>query len=198
MRFLLTCFAVSTVVLAGCSQSSSPSKAPDTGMNHSGMHMTAGTASGDQIKSAMSAAPDSVSKSATIMGFDKKGGMTALRKGTNGWTCMPDTPETPGPDPMCVDEGGMAWVMAWLGHKDPPMDTVGFGYMLMGGSDADNDDPFATKPPAGKQWVSTGPHVMIFNFGKNFAGYPTTPANTKAPYVMFPNTPYAHLMIPVK
>jgi len=29
-------------------------------------------------------------------------------------------------------------------------------------------------------------------------GYPTTAENTKVPYVMFPNTPYAHLMIPIK
>jgi hypothetical protein len=32
----------------------------------------------------------------------------------------------------------------------------------------------------------------------HFDGYPTTAANTKVPYVMFPGTPYAHLMIPVK
>jgi hypothetical protein len=30
------------------------------------------------------------------------------------------------------------------------------------------------------------------------AGYPTTAENTKVPYVMFPNTPYAHLMIPIR
>jgi hypothetical protein len=39
---------------------------------------------------------------------------------------------------------------------------------------------------------------MVFNIGNKFEGYPTTPADPKAPYVMFPNTPYAHLMIPVK
>jgi hypothetical protein len=110
---------------------------------------------------------------------------------------MPDMPQTPGPDPMCVDEGGMKWATAWLGHTDPPKGVVGFGYMLQGGSDASNTDPFATKPAAGEKWITTGPHVMVFNIGSNFAGYPTTAANPKAPYVMFPNTPYAHLMIPV-
>ena len=39
---------------------------------------------------------------------------------------------------------------------------------------------------------------MVLNIGDHFVGYPTTAANTKVPYIMFPNTPYAHLMIPVK
>jgi hypothetical protein len=75
---------------------------------------------------------------------------------------------------------------------------MGFGYMLAGGSDASNTDPFATEPKPGGQWVDTGPHVMVLNIGNSFVGYPTTAANTKVPYVMFPGTPYAHLMLPVK
>jgi hypothetical protein len=54
------------------------------------------------------------------------------------------------------------------------------------------------EPKAGEKWIDTGPHIMIMNIGDHFAGYPTTAANTKAPYVMFAGTPYAHLMIPVK
>jgi hypothetical protein len=38
----------------------------------------------------------------------------------------------------------------------------------------------------------------VLNIGNRFEGYPTTAANPKAPYVMFPGTPYAHLMLPVK
>src|SRR5689334_10649239 len=55
----------------------------------------------DPIASAESAAPAAVSSKATIVQFDGKGAMTVLRKRTNGWTCMPDAPDTPGPDPMC-------------------------------------------------------------------------------------------------
>jgi hypothetical protein len=40
--------------------------------------------------------------------------------------------------------------------------------------------------------------MMVLNIGDMFAGYPTTATNTKVPYVMFPGTPYAHLMDPVK
>jgi hypothetical protein len=57
----------------------------------------------EMIKSAMSAAPTAVSKHATIVAMEADGKMRTLRKGTNGFTCMPDNPATPGPDPMCMD-----------------------------------------------------------------------------------------------
>jgi hypothetical protein len=160
--------------------------------------MPMGSGDSDVIGSAMSAAPEAVSAGATILGFDEKMQPKILREGTNGWTCMPDMPHTPGPDPMCLDRNGMAWAEAWMAHKDPPPGKIGFGYMLMGGSDASNTDPFAMKPAADGTWVETGPHVMILNIGDQFDGYPTTAGNPKAPYIMFPDTPYAHLMLPVR
>jgi hypothetical protein len=150
------------------------------------------------IASAMSAAPAAVSRNATVVAMNDKMEMRTLRAGTSGWTCMPDVPNTPGPDPMCVDKNGMDWVMALVGHKDPPHEKMALAYMLAGGSDASNTDPWATKPAAGDQWVKTGPHMMVMNVGAHFDGYPTTAASTAVPYVMYANTPYAHLMIPVK
>jgi hypothetical protein len=148
----------------------------------------------DKIKSAMSAAPAAIAANATIVDMAT---MKPLRKGTNGWTCFPDGP-SPGVDPMCLDQNGMLWADAWMNKKDPPKGKMGFGYMLAGGSDASNTDPFATTPAPGSKWVDTGPHVMVLNIGDAFAGYPTTATNTKIPYVMYAGTPYAHLMIPVK
>lgn len=150
----------------------------------------------ERIKSAMSAAPEEVSKDASIVAMEGTN-MRTIRAGTNGWTCMADGP-SPGVDPMCLDQNGMEWAHAWMSKKDPPKDKMGFGYMLMGGSDASNTDPLATTPKPEGQWVDTGPHVMVLNIGNRFAGYPTTADNTKRPYVMFADTPYAHLMIPVK
>ena len=148
----------------------------------------------EKIKSALSAAPAAIAKDATVMDMPS---MKVLRPGTSGWTCLPDGP-SPGVDPMCLDKNGMEWAGAWMGHKDPPKDKMGIGYMLMGGSDASNTDPFAEKPAAGGTWVDTGPHMMVLNISDRFAGYPTSAANTKVPYVMFANTPFAHLMIPIK
>jgi hypothetical protein len=165
--------------------------------------MTAGpvkppTTEPDMIKSAMSAAPLAIAQGATIVTMGEKMTMKTLRAGTNGWTCFPDMPTTPGADPMCLDKNGLEWAHAWMARKNPPPDKMGFGYMLAGGSDASNTDPFATKPAAGGRWVDTGPHVMILNIGTKFDGYATTADNTKVPYIMFPGTPYAHLMLPVR
>jgi hypothetical protein len=82
--------------------------------------------------------------------------------------------------------------------KTPPPAGVRFGYMLVGGSDASNDDPYATKPAPGKKWVDTGPHVMVLNPGSMADAYPKSAEDPKKPYVMRPGTPYRHLMIPVR
>src|SRR5579884_2986009 len=64
---------------------------------------TASEASNDPIASAESAAPASLAHDATIMTADASGAMKTIRQGKNGWTCIPDDPHTPGPDPMCMD-----------------------------------------------------------------------------------------------
>ena len=152
----------------------------------------------DPIASAQSAAPTSVSANATIARIDEKGTMTILRKGPNGWTCMPDAPDTPGPDPMCFDANAAKWAMAWIGHKQPPTGAVGVMYMLEGGTDASNTDPYAAKPTAENAWINTGPHIMIVGSKDILAGYPSgAKPDTSAPYVMWAGTPYAHLMVPV-
>ncbi|MGK9167905.1 hypothetical protein KXR53_16480 [Inquilinus limosus] len=152
------------------------------------------------ISSAESAAPEAVAKNATIIAFDDQMKSKTVRQGTNGFTCMPDNPRSPGKDPMCLDQGGLAWAQAWMARKDPPKDMIGLGYMLAGGSDASNTDPFASTPTAGGQWVDTGPHIMIFNAGAAAANYPKQgdKPDTKAPYVMWAGTPYEHLMVPVE
>ena len=78
------------------------------------------------IKSAMSAAPARVAQGASIVVMEADGKMRTLREGKNGFTCMPDNPATPGPDPMCMDKNAMEWAMAWVGHKTPAAGKVGF------------------------------------------------------------------------
>ncbi len=151
------------------------------------------------IRSAEAAAPAAVGSGAAIYAVGADGQMRTLREGTNGWWCMPDSPATPGPDPMCGDANAMEWAMAWIGHTDPPAGKIGFIYMLEGGTDASNTDPYATGPAEGNNWITTGPHVMLMNAVPMMAGYPAdaTPDTTK-PFVMWAGTPYQHLMIPVK
>lgn len=152
------------------------------------------------VASAMKAAPAAVAKGATVIAAEADGKIRTVRKGSNNFTCMGDNPATPGPDPMCGDANAMAFINAWLGHTPPAADKVGFMYMLEGGTDASNTDPYAAEPTAGNHWVKTGPHVMVVGAGAMFlAGYPATPdPDTTQPYVMWAGTPYAHLMIPVR
>lgn len=152
------------------------------------------------IESAMSAAPAKVGKNAAIVVMQADGDMRTLRHGSNGFTCMPDNPSTPGPYPMCMDKNSVNWVHAWVARKAPQIGKVGLMYMLSGGTDASNTDPFAARPEAGNHWVETGPHVMIV--GADDAFYDSYPKSavpdTSAPYIMWADTPYRHLMVPVK
>ena len=151
------------------------------------------------IASAMRAAPAGVGRHATIMAMQPDGSMRTLRQGSNGFTCIPDAPATPGPDPMCADKAAMGWVQAWLTHAAPPAGKVGLMYMLEGGTDASNTDPYASKPQ-GKHWIKTGPHVMVVGADPAFYDqYPKAPdPRTNAPYVMWADTPYRHLMAPIR
>ena len=152
------------------------------------------------IASAMTAAPRAVAENATIVVMAADGTMRTVRQGTGSFTCMPDNPTTPGPDPMCMDRNAMDWVQAWATHKEPAPGKVGFIYMLAGGTDASNTDPYATKPTTTNHWIKTGAHVMVV--GADAAYYYAYPRsaepNTAAPYVMWAGTPYRHTMIPVK
>ena len=152
------------------------------------------------IKSALSAAPAGVAKHATVMAMDDKGAMRTLREGNNGFTCMPDLASTPGPDPMCLDKASMDFIHALMTKAAPPVGKVGLMYMLAGGTDASNTDPFSAKPSATDHWIKTGPHLMLA--GADAAFYDAYPKDanpdTSKPYVMWAGTPYQHLMVPVK
>lgn len=190
-----TMAAVSTIALIQNAPAASPAM-------HGADSSPAASRAADKkaIQSAMQAAPKKVSAAATIIapGADSK--MRVLREGTNGFTCMADNPATPGPDPMCMDKNALEWASAWMERKPPPAGKVGFMYMLAGGTDASNTDPYASKPTAENQWVKTGPHVMIVGADANFYDlYPKeAKPDTSVPYVMWAGTPYQHLMIPVR
>ena len=152
------------------------------------------------IGSAMRAAPPKVAEGATIVAVEPGGRMRTLREGRNGFTCMPDNPATPGPDPMCMDKAAMEWVNAWMARKPPVAGRIGFMYMLEGGTDASNTDPFAQRPIATNHWLNTGPNVMVVGADAAFYDQYPRSANpdTAQPYIMWPGTPWQHLMIPVR
>jgi hypothetical protein len=141
----------------------------------------------------MTAAPPQIVRDATIV-RTVNGAMHTLKKGTNDFTCMENNGT-----PMCMDPNAMEWAHAWQTHAPPP-DKIGFIYMLNGDTGASNTDPWATKSEPGNHWIKTGAHVMIVGpAAKTMAGYPrTADADPTKPYVMWPGSPYEHLMLPVK
>lgn len=147
----------------------------------------------DYTAKVAAAAPPAVVKGATIVQMQKDGTMRTLQTGSNGFTCMLADPY----DAMCLDANALLWAQALMKHAVPP-DGIGFVYMLAGDNGASNTDPYAKTGTSDNHWVKTGPHVMIVGSAAKSLGYPTTadpdPTN---PYVMWPDTPYAHVMIPV-
>jgi len=145
------------------------------------------------IRSATSAGPRSISDNATVMAADDAGKMVKVRAGTNGWTCIPDEPTTPGLDPMCIDKSGMEWVSALIAKKPKPTNTApGLIYMLQGGSDISATNPFATTTD---HYVSSPAHFMImWPYDAKTTGFATTPKKTGS-WIMWAGTPYAHLMV---
>lgn len=140
------------------------------------------------------AGPSSLSKNATIM--DRDGNV--LRKGTNGWTCMPDNPETPGTDPVCMNEPWLSFMGALKNKKMPTYTQVGLAYMLQGDTPVSNTDPYATAPKPGDDWVDgLGAHIMILVPDVEALKNVSTNSKNGGPWVMWPDTPYAHLMIPI-
>src|SRR3984893_5451367 len=129
---LLTCAAVLT--LAVCS-SYAFAQAP---MGHPGANMS----DEELIKLAISAAPEAVTKDATVIMVGSDGKTRTLRQGGGQWTCMPGHADAANPDPMCGDLNAMEWAAAWMGHKAPPPNKVGFMYMLRGDGGASNTDPY--------------------------------------------------------
>src|SRR5690242_17242105 len=141
------------------------------------------------------AAPSEVLKDATILNMGADGQMKTIQTGTNGWTCM-----DPGEAPMCADQGGMEWGKAYM-SKGPALQKLGFIYMLRGDNGASNTDPYASGATPDNNWIKTGSHVMIVGAEAKgmMQAYPrdAKPDPTR-PYVMWPGSPYEHLMLPVK
>ena len=186
------------VAMAGCNKQTTATNS-QTADTKTAESTTNTSAASDPVASAESAAPASIAHDAAVVTVGADGKMTPVRAGKNGWTCMPDAPDTPGPDPMCMDANAAKWAQAWIGHKPPPEGAVGVMYMLEGGTDASNTDPYAKAPTADNDWIKTGPHVMIVGSKEVLAGYPSgAKPETSAPYVMWSGTPYAHLMVPIK
>lgn len=120
-----------------------------------------------------------------------------LREGSNTWSCFPDAPGTPDVDPMCLDETWMTWLHTLVAGEEPDTQVLGLAYMLSGGSDASNTDPYAAEPEPGNEWIVSPAHVMMILPGAIDQDVFTSDPLSGEPFIMWAGTPYEYLMMPV-
>ena len=142
----------------------------------------------EQVANARSAGPAAIAEGARIMGYPEEWPgnwpdevapeLIELLPGDNGWTCIADIPDTPGNDPMCLNDTYFEVLMAQRNLTDAPATGIGFGYMLQGGGP-----------------IGSPPHMMVFvpESNGNLPNFTTEPG--PQPWVMFPETTYQHLMV---
>ncbi len=145
------------------------------------------------IASAESAGPASVTANATIKAADG----TVLREGTNTYTCYPQQDII---GPMCNEAVWDELIGAMLNKQEFNPGSFSVSYMLAGEGTAigvSNSDPYASDPDDSDDWVKEGPHLMIVVPDRAaLAGLSRDPSDPV--YVMWGDTPYAHIMVKVE
>lgn len=150
----------------------------------------------EQIKLALSAAPLHISKDASVMLPGEEAKMVEVKKGTNGFTCIPTVNNRPDPDPMCYDAAVGQWVEAIQKKADKPGNTVpGISYMARGGYHWEKDGKVLMEEEPGAKLVKEPPHwMMMWPFTSADTRLPSRP-NPSGVWIMFDGTPFAHLMV---
>ncbi|MGR5178602.1 hypothetical protein ACPV4B_18855 [Vibrio parahaemolyticus] len=146
-----------------------------------------------KVERAQSAAHSDLSQKATILDMDG----SVLQSGNEHWHCYPGVPVIPGDQhPMCVDSVWSQLLSAAAKGEPFETDRIGISYMMQGDAYVSNSNPAATDPNNGDVWVKEGPHLMIVVPKALLKGISDDPFNG-GPYVMWKDTPYAHIMVPV-
>jgi hypothetical protein len=149
----------------------------------------------DQTALALSAAPAHIAKEAGVMIYGADGKLTEVRKSSNGFTCIPTVSNLPIPDPICMDAASNQWMNDIMSNAPKPSNTVpGIAYMARGGSHYEKDGKVVMSGEGAKAKAEP-PHWMImWPFDPAMTKLPTVP-NPSGVYIMFEDSPYAHLMI---
>lgn len=148
------------------------------------------------VNLAQSAAPLGISREATVLIPGEDGKLVEARKGTNGFTCVPDISGQEEPDPFCGDRAATQWLMDVLANNEKPGNTVpGIAYMGKGGWHWEKDGKIVSSGTEGAMRVKEPPHWMVFwPVGSRETALPTMPGKFGA-YIMYDGSPYAHIMI---
>jgi hypothetical protein len=162
-----------------------------------------------QIRSTVLAAPEEQRESATVLGYDASGALVTLRTGDNELVCLADDPEGDGFSAACYHESlepymargralvkeGVAdpneryrirWQEADEGKLSMPEDPATL-YVLTG---SEFDEGTGTVADAYLRFVIYVPWATVEE-----TGLPAQPMGPGTPWLMYPGTAGAHIMI---
>lgn len=162
----------------------------------------------EQIAQALAAAPAERADDATVMGFDEDGKLVVIREGTNDLVCLADDPSQEGFNVACYHESlepymargrelreegvtgmqrmTMRWEEAEAGTLAMPEEPAML-YIVTGDA---FDAAARTVTNRSERWVVYAPFAT-----PESTGLAATPAPNGAPWLMFPGTAGAHIMI---
>ncbi len=149
----------------------------------------------EQTVLALSGAPAHIANEAGVMIYGADGKLTETKKSANGFTCIPTVMNLPTPDPMCMDAAVHQWMTDLMNNAPKPTNTVpGIAYMARGGSHFEKNGKVVMSGD-GAKIVNEPPHWMLmWPFDAAATKLPTAP-NPSGVYIMFDDSPYAHLMV---
>lgn len=162
-----------------------------------------------QIDAALQAAPESDRADATVLGYDADGSLVTLREGSNALTCLADNPEQEGWSVACYHESiepymargrelraqgvsdpqeilSRRWEEAEAGDLPMPEEPAMLYVTTGDGYDAES----GTVRNGSTRWVLYTPWATLES-----TGLPARPPAPGAPWLMFPGTAGAHIMI---
>lgn len=164
----------------------------------------------NQIKAAVSAAPDNLKAEATVLGYDSQGNLTTFRDGTNELICLADDPRQSNFHVTCYHQDlhpfmkrGRELKAQGLSRKkvdslrqqeiksgelNLPRKPMAL-YSLTGPEDSFN---YSTGHLKGASPL----YVVYIPFATEAStGLSQKPASKGAPWIMEPGTPWAHIMV---
>jgi len=148
----------------------------------------------EKIADALRAGPIFISKDATLLDWPSTpgGDYRVLRKGSNGWTCLPAIPGYPHDEPGCFDAVFLQWIQDSLAGRTPRIDRVGIAYMY-GGAWVKS-----TTGSSGPEF-HVGPHLMVVSpHQDDFQGFNRDGSNGM-PYVThLPGRTELFLVMPLR
>ena len=109
---------------------------------------------------------------------------------------MPETLPDDGA-PMCNDAVWMKMMQAMGAGADFQAEGVGISYMLQGDAGVSNSDPMHPMGKDAPDFIKEGAHLMIILPREMLKGITDDP-HAGGPYVMWGDTPYAHIMVPIE